>query len=201
MGFGEPDLETLPQLLGARETDIFVEEVTMAILVQKAEKQWQKKRRALRDQIWSDGSDVVFVAPRDEGYCRVVPRIVSLVGVLADHVKKRSGGLTATYIDLWLRTDNDGFVEVEDELECAACAGFLRGRALWSWRERVRELHRLGLIRVKEEGHREIRYILLLNPYDAVAHILEGQSKSVPRIWKDYYDRRRREIDSTSTES
>ncbi len=168
----------------------------MAVAVIKDEKQWQKKRRALRDELWPDAADAVFAAPRDGGYCRVMPRIVPLVCVLADHVKQRAGDLTGAYVDLWLRTDNDGFVEVDDELECAACAGFLGGRALWSWRERIRELERLGLIRVKGEGHREIRYVLLVHPDKAVAQLVKQHGKNIPRVWSDYYAKRKRDVAS-----
>lgn len=171
----------------------------MAVIAVKAETKWQRKRKALRDELWPDAKAVVFAAPRDGGYCRVMPRILPLVCVLADHVKSRAGELTGAYMDLWLRTDNDGFVEVEDELECAASAGFLGGRALWSWRERIRELERLGVLRLKGEGHREIRYILLIHPDEAVAQILKKHGKGVPRVWQDYYAKRRRDIGGGAT--
>ena len=166
----------------------------MAVLVPKTETKWHRKRKALRDHLWSDAESVIFLAPRDGGYCRVVPRIVPLTCVLLDLAKQRAGELTASYLDLWVRSDNDGFVEVEDELECAAGAGFLGGRALWSWRERTRELERLGAIRVKGEGHRQIAYILLLHPEQVVEQILKKHGKKVSKVWHDYYERRRRDI-------
>ena len=167
----------------------------MATIVVAQEKMWQKKRRTLRNELWSDADKVVFKAGRDSGYCKVVPRIVPLVSVLAAHLKDRPGDLTATYVDLWLRTDNDGFVEVEDEYECAAAAGFLGGRALWSWRDRIRTLERLGLIRIKGEGLREIAYILVLNPEPVVGKLLKThpRRKQTPVVWRDYYDKRRRD--------
>jgi hypothetical protein len=157
------------------------------------EKPWQKKRRLLRDRLWPEADNVVFTG-KDEGYCKVVPRILPLVCVLANFVKLRSGDLTPTYMDLWLRTDGDGFVDVPDELECAASAGFLGSRALWSWRERVRELKRLGLVKVEGEGHREIRYILLVRPDLAVSEMLKAHGKKVPKIWRDYYEKRGQDI-------
>lgn len=171
----------------------------MVLVSLKQESKWQKKRMALRDELWPDAKNVVFAAGRDAGYCRVTPRTLPLVCVLAEHVKQRAGELTPTYVDLWLRTDNDGFVEVEDELECAASAGFLGGRALWSWRERIRELERLGMIRVKGEGHREIRYVLMLHPDEVVAQILRKHGKSVPKVWHDYYNKRKRDMATGAT--
>lgn len=153
-------------------------------------KPWQKRRRQLRDRLWPDAEDLVFSGQQHSGYCKVVPRILPLVCVLADHVKSRAGDLSATYMDLWLRTDDDGFVDVDDELELAASAGFLGGRALWSWRERIRELEKLGLVKVRGEGHREIRYLLMIRPDLAVSGILKKHGAKVPRVWRDYYEKR-----------
>lgn len=164
----------------------------MAAEKTKPEKQWQKKRRELRDQLWADAKDVVF--RREAGYCKVVPRVLPLIAVLADTLKTKSGSLTATLTDLWLRTDDDGFVEVDDEFECAAAAGFLGGRALWSWRDRIRELECLGLIRVAGEGNREIRYILLKRPELWVDEVMSKHASKVPKVWFDYYRRRVRDV-------
>ena len=95
-----------------------------------------------------------------------------------------------------LRTDGDGFVDISDELECAASAGFLGGRALWSWRERIRELQRLGLVKVQGEGHREIRYALLVRPDVAVGDILKKYGKKVPKVWREYYEKRSQDTGS-----
>ncbi len=161
----------------------------------KQEKVWERKRRTLRNELWPDAEKVVFHAGQGLGYCKAVPRVVPLVCVLADHLKDRPGDLTSTYVDLWLRTHNDGFVDVEDEYECAASAGFLGGRALWSWRERIRTLERLGLIRIKAEGHRDIAYILVLDPEVTVEKLVKThpKRKEVPGIWRDYYEKRKRD--------
>jgi len=148
-----------------------------------------KRKKMIRDSIWPDAEQLVFKAP-SPGYCRAVPRIVPLVGVIANHVKgKKAGSLSATYFDLWVRTDNDGFVEVIDESDCAASAEFWKRKGVATWRDRIRELERLGLILVdRQHNTAKVQYVLVLEPVRILLQL--AGAPTVPPALKDFVKRR-----------
>ncbi len=150
----------------------------------------QEKRLKLRRELWPDADETVWTKG-DPGWAPILPRIITHVAVLSNHLApKGKGNPGATYIDLWFRTDGDSFVRVVRPDEMAYASGFSGSRAERSWAERMSVLQDLGLIRIKAEGLQQIAFVLLVHPLRAVEALLETRGDKIPQMWKTYYEAR-----------
>jgi hypothetical protein len=132
---------------------------------------------------------------KDKGWCPLLPRIVPLVSTLAKVLApKGKGDPSSTYVDLWFRTDDDGFVEVEQVDEFAWGAGFITKRGRQSWRERVVALAEMGFIRVKPRLSQDMGFILLLHPVRVVEELKHDSRYRIPQDWLECYTNRLREM-------
>src|SRR5687767_13078279 len=128
--------------------------------------EYDRRRRELRNELWPDSEKAIYNRRDETGFC-TLPRTLPLVATLIRHLSEKDP--SRAYLELWFRQRDDGFVEVEDPDEMAACAGYATGtRNVRTWREKLDELARLGFIRVKGKGNQKYRYILLLHPHDVV---------------------------------
>ncbi len=66
-------------------------------------------------------------------------------------------------------------------IECAYCAGYSSARGLRSWKDRMRELVRLGFIRVAPRGPHEFGYVLIRHPYLVISE--HQNAGRVPLRW------------------
>lgn len=77
----------------------------------------------------------------------------------------RGKPVSQTYLDLWCRTFDDGFVIVSKPREMAYYSGFSRERAEHTWSTRMRILQDLGFIDIQPGPSGPINYVLIFNPY------------------------------------
>ncbi len=155
----------------------------------------QQRRVALRDQFFPDAANLVWTRQLNAGYCsvpRTIPWIALLIAQLSTH-----GNPSGVYWDFWCRAFDEGVIEVNDEQEFAFSSGYTGNRALRTWKEHVKQLQKLGFIKVAPKGNREIGYILLLNPYLVVEHLKkQGQ---IPEVsWWTSFQARMAQIGAKS---
>ncbi|WP_459857158.1 hypothetical protein [Humidesulfovibrio idahonensis] len=81
--------------------------------------------------------------------------------------------LSETYFALWCRA-TVGVVEVESEQAMALEAGFTGQRAIGAWKDRIRSLIELKLIKTTPGYGNDFGFILLRNPY-LLLHELKGK--------------------------
>jgi hypothetical protein len=89
---------------------------------------------------------------------------------------------------------DEGLIDITDELALAFEAGYSSTRALRTWKEHVYKLEKLGFIKFKPNGLREIGYILILNPLDVCADLRKKDPKKVPDEWWNAFRKRAKEI-------
>ncbi len=100
---------------------------------------------------------------------RTIPQIINLIN---DISKQVTGGKAVpagrSYLVLWCRVFDEGFVKIESEAVAALEAGYTGERNVTTWREHLNVLKDLGFIDCKEGPAGPFQYILLFNPYQVV---------------------------------
>jgi hypothetical protein len=89
-----------------------------------------------------------------------MPLIMSIIDDLS---KGRPASMT--YLDLWTRTYDEGFVTLAKSREMAFHAGFTTQRAERTWRQKLDVLAELHFIDIKSGATGSASYALLWNPY------------------------------------
>jgi hypothetical protein len=136
-------------------------------------KKMQKKNLKLREKLWADVPDEdLWLRQNQKGFTtipRTMPIIVNIIDALT---KSTSAG--NTYFVLWCRSFDAQVIEVQNPADLAAESGFSGERAVSTWRQRMKSLKALGLIKCEEGTIHEYQYILLLNPHKVI-RAMEGQ--------------------------
>lgn len=143
--------------------------------------QKQAKKRAskakqgalkMRAHLWPEAKESDLWLREDEtrkGFS-TVPRTLSMfVNLIQDVSKYVSGGKSVpagkSYLVLWCRVFDEGFVKIDQEAAAALEAGYTGERNVTTWREHLRVLKELGFIDYKAGPSGPFQYVLLWNPY------------------------------------
>lgn len=113
---------------------------------------------------------------------RTLPLILAL---LSDKSLRGKLDPTSVYLELVARHIDSGVIEMKDEAEHAAAAGFFSSRAVRSWQERMKILEKLGFIKTQKVGSQRYKFVLLVHPTVAV-HRLRAKNKVSPEWWAAY---------------
>jgi hypothetical protein len=141
----------------------------------------RKKRQSLRDSLFHDMSGVVFPQPGEEGWAMLPRYMPSIFQLISDTHLSKGMDLTRPLVGLWCDNYGEGVIEIADESQYAAMAGFRGERGLRSWRDRVLRLDELGFIKVHAGTVQKIGHVLIIHPLEAVRRLYErGQ---IPEGW------------------
>ena len=135
----------------------------MATFTRKSRKKIERRTQRLRDSLWPDAAKRIWEYHTSDGWLNI-PRAMPVITRILDSLTKGQP-VSATYLELWCRTYNDGFVTASRPREMAFFSGFDGERAQRTWLSRIRKLHELGFIDVKEGPSGPVNYILIENPY------------------------------------
>lgn len=102
-----------------------------------------------------------------------MPRTMALIINLIDDISKHATGGKAvpagrTYLVLWCRVFDEGFVKIDNEAVAALEAGYAGERNVTTWRQHLVVLRDLGFIDCKDGPAGPYQYILLFNPYQVI---------------------------------
>lgn len=102
-----------------------------------------------------------------------MPRTMALFVNLIDDISKQATGGKAvpagrTYLVLWCRVFDEGFVRIDNEAVAALEAGYGGERNVTTWRQHLAVLRDLGFIDCKDGPAGPYQYILLFNPYQVI---------------------------------
>lgn len=148
-----------------------------------------ERREKLRAQHWSN--EEPWTGQNEKGWFRALRTLPLFISLLNE--KQLSGrlNLTTVYLDLLARHIDGGIIEMGHELDHAYAAGFRGRRALRTWRERMRRLEKLGVIRTIKSGNEDFSLVLLLHPTFVIHKLREEHKVSDP--WWNAYQRRQAE--------
>jgi hypothetical protein len=105
-----------------------------------------------------------------------------LIASIADDLATKNKRVSSTYIGLWCRVWDAGVVEIINEWEVASESGFSGERRVYTWRDRIKELSKIGLIKVSEGPKGPYQFVLILNPYH-VMYELNKQNELQSGRW------------------
>ena len=140
----------------------------------------ERRTKRLRDSLWGDASERIWEYQTSDGWLNI-PRSMPVIMRILDSLTKGQP-VSATYLELWCRTYNDGFVTASRPREMAFFSGFDGERAQRTWLSRIRKLQELGFIAVKEGPSGPVNYILVENPYTPLKKLRDEKMIS-DRLW------------------
>jgi hypothetical protein len=137
---------------------------------------------SLRSELWPKiQPDMIWDRHQRVGFI-TIPRAIPLIMVAMDTLSKNRP-VSSTYLELWCRSYDEGFVTLSNkEHDLAFAAGFTGERAVHTWRARIDILAELGFIALAPGPAGVRSYALILNPY-LVLEILRKQHRINDMIW------------------
>lgn len=141
----------------------------------------EKKRRAIREAVWPAlDEEQLWLRLESTGFItipRTLPLIVEIINCMT-----KGAPAGPSYFELWCRSFDECFVDMDDAEGMAFSTGFTGQRAVSSWRGRIRALQELGFIDVQMKGGKS--YALIYNPYQVIYR--HWQAKT-PGLTSDHY--------------
>lgn len=132
-------------------------------------KKIEEKQAELRQQVFGtvDPTDV-WNRKTAKGFT-TIPRTMPLLGSIMDALSGKGKPVSSTYLELWCRSNDDGFVTLSKQQEIAFASGFSGLRGVSTWKERVRKLEELEFIATKPGVSGSLHYVQIWNPYLVVS--------------------------------
>lgn len=152
----------------------------MATKSKKTQSKIDRRTRQLRDQLWPDAESVVWNWKESHGWLNI-PRAMPVIMRIMDSLTKGQP-VSSTYLELWCRTYDNGFVTASKPQEMAFFSNFDGERAQRTWLSRIKKLEELGFIRTREGASGPVNYILILNPYPVLKGLRDSGTIS-ERFW------------------
>jgi hypothetical protein len=120
-----------------------------------------------RSKLWPDFADKMLWN-MDNGGWIALPRLMPLMMSIMDDLSEKGFPVSRTYLEMWSRLREEGFLTLNRPEEMAFHAGFEGQRALRTWKDRVQRLSDLGFIGIKPGPVGELSYAVFFNPYHVV---------------------------------
>lgn len=135
-----------------------------------------ERQLKLRATLWPNINDrMLWGGPNVQGFS-MVPRAMPLIMNIMDDLSGKGFPVGMTYLELWCRLRDEGFLALNRPEEMAFHAGFTGQRAVRTWKDRIKRLHELGFINVQPGPLGELSYAIFLNPYHVIKRAyLDGQ--------------------------
>ncbi len=138
-----------------------------------------EKRTLVRNALWPWVRDEdLWLRSKEVGFT-TIPRAMPLLGRALDQLSGKGFPLAQTYLALWCLVFDEAFVEIKDPRAVSYEAGFTGKRGETTWKQRMRKLQELEFIDIKPGVSHDMQYVLLLDPFQAIAKRFETQTNDV----------------------
>lgn len=167
---------------------------------QQSEKTYRKnateRRIELFTNLWGEEtvqSFHIWDRKTKDGFT-TMPRVMPYISQILDYLGGKGTPLSQTYLSLWFRNFDDGFIEIKSERDIAFESGFFSSRAVTTWKGRMKKLKELGFIDTKPGASSEYQYTVVFNPFEVIKNLrkdipdslinaLEGRMSEVGAKW------------------
>jgi hypothetical protein len=138
------------------------------------------------------GGDALVWPRAGEGGWFQGPRSLPLILAVVNTKQFRGNvDIASTYLALLAENWGEGLVEIKGESDAAMLAGLRAdARGLRGWRDRMRKLEKLELIRIFPRGTQAIGYVVLMHPHDVLQR-LRDKRKIDDGMWNLYQSKLR----------
>ncbi len=144
------------------------------VLKNAGKKSVSMRRRLTRTRMWPEISDdSLWLRQKSVGFT-TIPRTLPIINKILDKRAGKGFPVAATYLALWCRVFDEGFVEIRNQRDLALESGFSGPRAEATWKSRMRLLVDLGVIGAKPGVRGDFQYIIMLNPLHIIAKMHEN---------------------------
>lgn len=128
-----------------------------------------ERQIALRNKLWPgiDNRSLWYRKERD-GFA-TMPRPMPLIMNSMDFLSGKGFPVSQVYLDLWCRTLDEGFLQLNRPEEMAFHSGFTGQRAVRTWKDRMKRLAALGFVGLIPGPLGEMSFAILYNPF----HVLK----------------------------
>lgn len=184
-GVAVPGETTSPTATSAALIPTVALEQALPALNQKRHAQRMSKVRvanlAIRETYWPGikAEELWLLEDGKRGGFAQVPRTLSIMMNLINDITKRREGKAVpagkTYLVLWLKVFDDGFLRIDDEKDAAFDAGYEGERNVTTFRAHMRILQELGFIDFRAGHKNPTQYVLMRNPYKVVKRLFEAK--------------------------
>lgn len=141
-------------------------------------KKIEEKRNKLKSALWGEELNGFKIWDRKihDGFT-TIPRVIPQISRIMDKFAGKGKPVSSTYLSLWCNVFDGGFIEIKDKGRFAFESGFTGERAVTTWTNRMRKLESLKLITAKPSANEEFRYVIILNPLNAVKNLYDNEPK------------------------
>jgi hypothetical protein len=147
----------------------------VSINVKKPPRKAADRRRFMRSNLFPDiPEEELWLRKKKVGFT-TIPRTMSLIGRIQDHLSEKGFPLSGTYLTLWCWVFDEGFLEIRNPKEFAFESGFTGPRAEATWKNRMLRLEGLGFIKAKEGLSGPFHNVVLLDPVRVIQKIYDGR--------------------------
>jgi hypothetical protein len=148
-----------------------------------------ERREKLRKEFWPN--EDAWTGENEKGWFRAPRTLPLLLGLLGEKSLSGNQDPAKVYVELFARHIDGGVIEMGHEADHAFAAGYDGPRGVRTWRERMRTLEKLGVIRTRRVGNQDFKYVLLVHPTVAIKRLRDAGK--VPAHWWDAYRARQLE--------
>lgn len=120
-----------------------------------------------RAKLWPELSDKMLWTMDSDGWV-AIPRVLPLMLSIMDGMSEKGFPVSRTYLELWSRLREEGFLTLNRHEEMAFHAGFEGQRALRTWRDRMNRLAAMNFIGVKSGAFGDLSYAVVYNPFHII---------------------------------
>lgn len=140
----------------------------MATLSTKSNSAAKRRKLELREKLWPGVTDEQLWDRHNRDGFATVPRALPLMLTIMNDLSDKGQPVGATYLELWCRLRDEGFLNLNQPQEMAFASGFTGQRAVYTWRDRLAKLRELEFIDFKTGPNGEFSYGLFWNPYHVI---------------------------------
>jgi hypothetical protein len=143
-----------------------------------------QRQLELRAKLWPELNQMDLWSRHTHDGFSTVPSAIPLIMSIMDDLSK-GRPVASTYLELWTRAYDEGFVTLAKPREMAFHAGFTTQRAERTWKQKLEILAELGFISLKSGPSGPASYALLLNPYLVIKR---HRDMGTPGLREDKYN-------------
>ncbi len=133
-----------------------------------------KKIESLKDKLWPDTLEgELWHRKRNHGFF-TIPRTMPIILSIIDDLTKGTPA-SSVYLELWSRAYDEMYVSLSKAQEMAYHSGFTGQRAVRAWSDRIKKLHNLGFIGLKEGSAGPLSHALIYNPHVVIERLQKSK--------------------------